>query len=452
MALQAVQVQKTQEERHTARPGAVNEAQPVNLVVVIPARDEEAVIVETLGWLGGLLEPEDRVHVIADRCSDRTAEKAWRQGAIVHVRRERDRGNAGKTCPAYRMLPRPLAVIGAGDSAGECREGGPAREVGCTFGLRAAAGTPGIGGSPFFKGGVDGSAAATKENGKGAALRWWLQQSREPGCGDEVLLIMDADTRAAPDLIPMLKDEIRKGNDVVQARIAPMACSDSPVAMLAALSEVVEHRVKGTLRSRLGWPVRLRGTGMAIRRHLLEDLAPRLKTFVEDSELTLLLAERGIKVHYLDSSYAADPKPEDAVGASAQRARWFQGQMELLRVHRRSVLRLLLRGPWAWSLLASIFLRPVTLVAAGWLVFLGISAATYLYTGSTLAAAAAWAAAIRLGLEAAVHLAGFAYVPDRVSLLKALLRVPVFLIVWLKGVLLSFRTGGTWHCVRAGGE
>ena len=56
--------------------------------VFVPAHDEQSVIRDTIAALGAQKYPKDRyaVHVVADNCSDRTAEYAAAAGATVHVR------------------------------------------------------------------------------------------------------------------------------------------------------------------------------------------------------------------------------------------------------------------------------------------------------------------------------------------------------------------------------
>ncbi|MBN1267390.1 MAG: glycosyltransferase [Anaerolineales bacterium] len=352
-------------------------AQP-GICVVIPARDEEAVIGETLDWLGAFLSPVDRVHVIADRCTDGTARIAWKHGAIVHVRR--------------------------GDG----------------------------------------------EAGKGAALRWWLEQTSNSGNAEDPILVLDADSRISPDLIDRIRSVIRSGQQVIQVRVAPLVGSGSPVALLAALSEVVEQRVKDPLRSRFGWPVRLRGTGMVLQRGLLEMLSSRLTTFVEDIELTLLLVERRIPICFLDDVFIADPKPENVASASRQRARWFRGQLHVLRVHRKTVLRIMGRGPAGWSLLASIFLKPTTLFLLVRTILFFLSLAGALVCGETLAGISAGLLGTGLIVESGFYLLGLRYVPDQRQMLLALARVPLYVLMWFRSLCFSMLGGDTWLRVRPG--
>ena len=58
------------------------------VAVLIPAHDEERDIEATLAWIKNELEPADRLLVVADNCTDRTAELAARAGADVVVRNE----------------------------------------------------------------------------------------------------------------------------------------------------------------------------------------------------------------------------------------------------------------------------------------------------------------------------------------------------------------------------
>lgn len=65
--------------------------------VTIPAHNEESVITDTVSRLRQLDYPAElfQVHVVADHCSDRTAELARDAGAVVHERNEGPRSGKG---------------------------------------------------------------------------------------------------------------------------------------------------------------------------------------------------------------------------------------------------------------------------------------------------------------------------------------------------------------------
>jgi cellulose synthase/poly-beta-1,6-N-acetylglucosamine synthase-like glycosyltransferase len=89
--------------RELRRPGQGNpvpipaQAPQTRFAVLVPAHDEEAVIARTLRSLLTLDYPRDlyTVQVIADNCTDRTADLARACGAIVHERTDPDQRGKG---------------------------------------------------------------------------------------------------------------------------------------------------------------------------------------------------------------------------------------------------------------------------------------------------------------------------------------------------------------------
>ncbi len=65
------------------------------VAVLVPAHDEESVIGETLDSICRQLDSGDRLLVVADNCSDRTADIAKQHGAEVSVRSDADRRGKG---------------------------------------------------------------------------------------------------------------------------------------------------------------------------------------------------------------------------------------------------------------------------------------------------------------------------------------------------------------------
>ncbi len=80
-----------------ALPSSTNTGnwQDTKVVVLVPAHNEEIVIGSTLEKLTRALKKQDRLVVIADNCSDATAEISRKQGAIVIERHDKDRKGKG---------------------------------------------------------------------------------------------------------------------------------------------------------------------------------------------------------------------------------------------------------------------------------------------------------------------------------------------------------------------
>ena len=197
---------------------------------------------------------------------------------------------------------------------------------------------------------------------KGGALRWWAAFGCELKATDGVI-VLDADSVIEPNFIQLMRAQLQSGRQAAQGFIQPVGVQ-SPVAAAAAFSTLLEQRIDDRLRARLGWPVRLRGTGFMLRADVFADVIAHVRTEVEDVELSLLLAQRGINVAFVPEAIVLDRLPATAVMAAQQRARWLRGQGAVGRLYWREIGLLLGRGPWAWSLLSSLLLKPRSLMIA----------------------------------------------------------------------------------------
>jgi cellulose synthase/poly-beta-1,6-N-acetylglucosamine synthase-like glycosyltransferase len=274
--------------------------------------------------------------------------------------------------------------------------------------------------------------------GKSAALVWLGNKYQTMLRSFDLLVILDADTIVARNFSALLKQNISMTDQAIQCQIVPTEFEGSPISTLAALSEIIEQSVFQHIRSLLGLSVRLRGTGMVFKPEILIQFLPKLQTNVEDIALSLLLVEGKVSIRSLHSPEIYDPKPADRNAASRQRARWFQGQWNSLWKFRSTVLKLIFRGPDGWSMLGSIFLKPRWLK----LVLLTVLAAVF-YQNPFIAGVCL----LLVLLDLILILIGIALLPTQEVFIKSLLHLPGFFVMWIKGIVLSFRTK-SWMRVR----
>ncbi len=262
--------------------------------------------------------------------------------------------------------------------------------------------------------------------GKGAVIAWWLKQYSDVWQSKGAVVILDADSRIAPGSLRALQQVMAGGADAAQAFVAPDASSNS--GRLAGWSEVLMQRIDDEARHRCGWQVPLRGTGMALRGELLAELAPRLHTYAEDLELDVILASRGARVEFVPQAVVFDPKPQESAGASRQRARWLQGQLQVLRDYRREFTQALLAGgAGAWFLLWLLMLRPKVLFIGLRLLLLSAGLLLLPFVSHSLVP---WLAFVGLAMDAVYYLAGAAIVDDPRRYLLDLLAVPRYVAMW----------------------
>jgi cellulose synthase/poly-beta-1,6-N-acetylglucosamine synthase-like glycosyltransferase len=267
--------------------------------------------------------------------------------------------------------------------------------------------------------------------GKCVALAWWLSKHEAEWRSRDTVLILDADSRLAKGSLRALRKAISNGADnlaAVQSFVAPDASASA--GRLAGWSEVLMQQIDDEARARCGWSVPLRGTGMAFRGDVLAELAPRLRTLAEDLELDVLLASRGERVEFVPDSVVFDPKPQQSSGASRQRARWFQGQLQVVRDYPREIATALLRGGLsAWFLLPLLLLRPKILFIGLRILLLFVSLLVAPFTSIGFSSLF-WIALAGLAMDAVYYLAAAAIVDQPRRYLFDLLSTPLYAAMW----------------------
>jgi cellulose synthase/poly-beta-1,6-N-acetylglucosamine synthase-like glycosyltransferase len=283
------------------------------------------------------------------------------------------------------------------------------------------------------------------ETGKGAALRWFLNTAAEELHAYEAIAIFDADSVVDDSFWHYARTALAQGVDVVQGFVQPLS-GGSPAADLAAYSELLSQYVDDTARARLGWSAPLRGTGMVFRRQVLVDMLPHLQTKVEDIEMSLLLAAQGRSVVFVPEAIVGDPKPASARGVAAQRARWLQGQREVLQHHAGLVGRLLLSGrPAHISLVFANLLKPKTLV----LFFKGLLLAlAWLLPSRRARWFCAISASLALIVDSVYYIAGLRLVERPGYYARALAQAPIYLFTWFRSVIVSLVSASPWISAR----
>ncbi|MGH9844356.1 MAG: glycosyltransferase family 2 protein [Blastocatellia bacterium] len=257
--------------------------------------------------------------------------------------------------------------------------------------------------------------------GKCAVISWWLEQHPVEWRSRDAVVVLDADSRLKDGSLRELRRAMSDPRvAVAQSFVAPDAESRS--GRLAGWSEVLMQRIDDEARRRCGWSAPLRGTGMTFRGELLAELAPRLHTLAEDLELDVMLAARSRRVAFVPDAVVIDPKPRQAAGASRQRARWLQGQLQVIAGYPRELGLALIqapcRGEWgAWLLLPLLLLRPKIL-------FIGLRFA------ALLLASLRGFALTGLALDLIYYLAGAAFVDRPRQYLRDLIATPRYAAMW----------------------
>jgi hypothetical protein len=286
----------------------------------------------------------------------------------------------------------------------------------------------------------DGTAARAREagaevleredpsrRGKGHALRWaFAHVLADPAV--EAVLVVDADTRAAPSFLRAAAAAFAGGADGIQCRYLLGNPEASRRTRLMNVATLAFNVVRPRGRERLGLSVGILGNGFGLHRRVLEAVPYTACSVVEDLEYHLMMVRHGFAVRFVEETAVWADAPATEERARSQRLRWEGGRFRMIREHAPGLARDVLRGERA-SLepLGELLLLPLATHVGILAITLAVPfPPTQLYAAAALGVVAAHVGtALKLGgtredLRALASVPG--YVLRKATLLPALLR------------------------------
>lgn len=230
------------------------------IAVVIPAHNESRGIGPTIDSIRPQLQEQDVLLVVADNCSDDTAEQAQRHGAQVTER--------------------------------------------CNL----------------------------VQRGKGFALDHGWHTLGGAASKYQMFLFVDADCIVHPGSVNALVVQAMRSNRPVQAMYLIFNAMLSPSARqkLSEFAYVVNSHARPLGMHRMGLPCNLVGSGMLFQRDVLASVSLASGHLVEDMQLGLTLARRGLPPVFCPEAYVTSTFPDDSQSQETQRTRWEHGRLSIM--------------------------------------------------------------------------------------------------------------------------
>lgn len=180
----------------------------------------------------------------------------------------------------------------------------------------------------------------TTLRGKGHALDFAFRASLEKRWAYAVVVV-DADSAVAPNLLEAFAARIESGAKAVQADYRVLNAHASWRTRLLTVALAAFHQVRSRARERLQLSCGLRGNGWCVTARLLRQVPYLAFSLAEDVEYGIDLGLAGYRVHYADETFVAATMVAGEEAARSQRQRWEGGRLQLARA---KVLPLLKRG------------------------------------------------------------------------------------------------------------
>ncbi len=279
----------------------------------------------------------------------------------------------------------------------------------------------------------------TERRGKGYALRWLIERVQAAGWPYDAVVILDADTVVAPNLLTIMDARLARGERAIQCYYAVREPERSWGAALRAIALAALHYLRPLGRMALGGSAGLKGNGMVFA----AELARRYEwpaSLTEDIEYHMALILGGERVFFAPDAVIWAEMPGTLAAADTQNARWERGRLEMVRRYVPRLLReaLARRSFLLFDAAVEQLIPPFSLVAAAALVALALA---------PLAGAPALALALLLiGSLAFYILAGLVLAGAPRRIYQALLYAPVFLVwkLWLYARVALGRDRSGW--------
>jgi len=269
-----------------------------------------------------------------------------------------------------------------------------------------------------------------EHGGKGHAIGWTL--GRLDLNSLDAIVIVDADSLAAPDLLEQLNLQLERGDSVVQCYNAVANPGQSWFTRLMDVSRTISNDILHPGKRKLGLSSFLIGNGMCFAVPVLKAMPWNAFTVGEDMEYYARLVLGGYHVGYSRLAQVYHQESVNLRQASSQRIRWSSGRFQALV---RFGPSLVWKGLSTANLmcldaaLPFVFPNPslaMNLTGVGFVLSVGY----WLLTGGT--GLAAWFAALAV-LQVLMFLVGAMYTKDKLANAMSLFLAPVFL-AWKLGI------------------
>ncbi|MGN6361251.1 MAG: glycosyltransferase family 2 protein [Thermomicrobiales bacterium] len=256
----------------------------------------------------------------------------------------------------------------------------------------------------------------------------------------DAIVVLDADSTVAPDLLTVLAAAVQGGEAVIQARVDIANPDESWVSGLRAIAYCCVATLRPLGRSTLGLSAGLRGNGMCFAREVAAHYRWEPDALAEDHELHSRLVADGYRVAFAPTARVQTWMPASLVAARSQNERWERGRLDALRRYTPHLLHQGLQQR-SWAPIDGALERlipPFTIAGGGAVVLVALGA----LLGSLAVIVPAGLALLAQGLYI---LRGLTLLPARSPrFYLSLLWAPVF-IVWKFPVYLgaALRRGST---------
>ena len=161
----------------------------------------------------------------------------------------------------------------------------------------------------------------------------------------DAYIIMDADNVVNDEFLGEMNKSLNEGTLVAKSSMDIKAKENTWVSSSYAIYFFIQSILYSIPRNNIGASCAINGTGIMIKKEVIDKFGFNVRTITEDLEFMTLCALNNIKIKYVEGSICYAEHPSDFKVSMIQRRRWTKGIYEGFIIYFNSIMKNMIKRP-----------------------------------------------------------------------------------------------------------
>ena len=161
----------------------------------------------------------------------------------------------------------------------------------------------------------------------------------------DAYIIMDADNVVNDEFLGEMNKSLNEGTLVAKSSMDIKAKENTWVSSSYAIYFFIQSILYSIPRNNIGASCAINGTGIMIKKEVIDKYGFNVRTITEDLEFMTLCALNNIKIKYVEGAICYAEHPSDFKVSMIQRRRWTKGIYEGFIIYFNSIMKNMIKRP-----------------------------------------------------------------------------------------------------------
>lgn len=161
----------------------------------------------------------------------------------------------------------------------------------------------------------------------------------------DAYIIMDADNVVNDEFLGEMNKSLNEGTLVAKSSMDIKAKENTWVSSSYAIYFFIQSILYSIPRNNIGASCAINGTGIMIKKEVIDKYGFNVRTITEDLEFMTLCALNNIKIKYVEGAICYAEHPSDFKVSMIQRRRWTKGIYEGFIIYFNSIIKNIIKRP-----------------------------------------------------------------------------------------------------------